>query len=233
MSGSDFALSVILQRTMSRPKFYFIHLCHASFDSPTLCPDLSVYTYSYLLITKVFWQRKNSFALQDDKLCFSGNSVTACVMPFSGKIVMPMPQEYQLASQQFESFLKDAQETLGLTTRNQTYTSVQAVLLTFRHRLSPEKILRFADALPPVLRAIFVSDWQTEQFISRFGDYQDWIMDVKALRTHHNFSQETAVCQVSKALRQYVDLSHFQATLETLGADAVRYWSIDLPAEGR
>lgn len=72
---------------------------------------------------------------------------------------MPMPQEYQLASQRYESFLKAAQEALDLTTRNQTYTCVQATLLTFQHRLTAEQILMFADTLPAVLRAIFTSGW--------------------------------------------------------------------------
>ena len=52
---------------------------------------------------------------------------------------MPMPQEYQIATQRFDAFLADAQDTLGLATRNQAYTVVQAVLLTFRRRLAASR----------------------------------------------------------------------------------------------
>ena len=54
---------------------------------------------------------------------------------------MPMPQEYQLATQRFDAFLADSGDALGLAMRNQTYTVVQAVLLAFRRRLGPDEVL--------------------------------------------------------------------------------------------
>jgi uncharacterized protein (DUF2267 family) len=71
---------------------------------------------------------------------------------------MPMPKEYQLATQEFERFLRDAIETSGLTTRNQVYTMTQAVFQTFRRRLDVREAVRFAHVLPAILRAIFVAD---------------------------------------------------------------------------
>ena len=67
---------------------------------------------------------------------------------------MPMPNEYQRAGEIFDRFLEDACIALDLTTRNQPYTTVQGVLLAFRRRLTVAEGLRFADALPAVLRKL-------------------------------------------------------------------------------
>jgi uncharacterized protein (DUF2267 family) len=39
---------------------------------------------------------------------------------------------------------------------------VQGVLQTFRRRLEISEAIRFAGVLPPVLRAIFVADWDQD-----------------------------------------------------------------------
>lgn len=137
---------------------------------------------------------------------------------------MPMPQEYQLASQQYESFLADAQDGLGLTTRNQTYTCVQAVLLVFRRRLDAEQVLSFADTLPAVLRAIFTAGWSRDDYKPEFGTMEDWAADAMALRRLHNFSDEETPARVAEALRRHVDLPHFEQVLHQIGPDALQFW---------
>lgn len=82
---------------------------------------------------------------------------------------MPMPSEYQRASLDFEKFLLDAREASDLTTTNQTYTMVQGVLQTFRRRLTLPDAIHFAGVLPPVLRALFVADWDTSEPRRSFG----------------------------------------------------------------
>jgi predicted nucleic acid-binding protein len=72
---------------------------------------------------------------------------------------MPMPMDYQHASEEFERFLRDAISESGLTTRNQIYTMAQGVLQVFRRRLDVGDAVKFVNVLPPILRAIFVSDW--------------------------------------------------------------------------
>lgn len=73
---------------------------------------------------------------------------------------MTIPMEFQHASEEFEAFLRDAS---GLTTCNQTYTMVQAVLHTFRRRLEVREAIWFAGVLPPILRALFVTDWDPDE----------------------------------------------------------------------
>lgn len=138
---------------------------------------------------------------------------------------MPMPLEYQRATEAFEAFLADARDELGLTTRNQTYTTVQAVLLAFRARLDVADAIRFAQVLPPVLRAIFVADWDPAALKRAVGSADDWLADVKAFRRDHNFSPDTAVRDVAAALRRHVDRDGWQAAMDRLPDEARRFWA--------
>lgn len=138
---------------------------------------------------------------------------------------MPMPQDYQMAQERFDRFLTEVGEELDLVTRNQCYTSVQAVLLAFRCRLTASQVLLFAGVLPPVLRAIFVADWQ-DGTVCDFGEPEDWLADVKALRRHHNFCEANAIEGVARALKQVVEPASYQGVLEQLGAEAQRFWAV-------
>lgn len=140
---------------------------------------------------------------------------------------MPMPLEYQHTTEDFERFLADVREASGLTTRNQVYTMVQAVLLTFRRRLSLADAIRFAGVLPPVVRAIFVADWDPEAPIAPFGDRADWTREAQALRRHHNFAPDSCIADMARALRRHVDAAAFAAVLDRLPAEARDFWSAD------
>ncbi|MGD9658159.1 MAG: DUF2267 domain-containing protein [Methylocystis sp.] len=139
---------------------------------------------------------------------------------------MPIPMDIQHASEQFEAFLADARERSGLATRNQTYTMTQGVLQAFRRRLSVADAIRFASVLPPVLRAIFVSDWNPDEPQAPFGDRASMISDVQALRRDHNFSPETCVDDVAAALRARVDENAFDRVLASLPPDAADFWKV-------
>lgn len=124
--------------------------------------------------------------------------------------------DYQHACARFEAFLKDAKEELGLATRNQAYTTVEAVLLTFRRRLDVREGLRFADALPPILRALFVAGWDVDAPRLPFASREALTAEVKALRPHHNFSPDTAIRDVARALRKAVDAATLDRALTGL-----------------
>ena len=72
---------------------------------------------------------------------------------------MPMPYEFRHPGEEFDAFLRDVMEVCNFATRNPAYTTTEAVLLTFRRRLSVRDGLRFANVLPPVLRALYIKDW--------------------------------------------------------------------------
>jgi uncharacterized protein (DUF2267 family) len=134
--------------------------------------------------------------------------------------------DLQHASEEFEAFLATARDISGLTTRNQTYTMVQGVLLTFRRRLSVAEAIRFAGVLPPILRAIFVADWDTAEPQQPFGDREDATRDAQSLRRDHNFAPPSCIHDVASAVRQHVDTPAFDRVLATLPPEATDFWRV-------
>lgn len=139
---------------------------------------------------------------------------------------MPMPMDVQHASEQFEKFLADARDISGLTTRNQTYTMVQGVLQVFRRRLSLSDAIRFAGVLPPILRAIFVSEWDTNEIRAPFGDRAAMAEEAQALRRNHNFSPPSCIGDVAVALRKHIDIADFERVLASLPDGAAEFWRV-------
>ena len=138
-----------------------------------------------------------------------------------------MPMDYAHAQEAFEAFLRDAKEELDLTTRHQTFTAVEGVLLVFRSRLTAEEALAFAGVLPPVLRAIFAAGWDIEAPKKPFADHEAMNAEVRRHRQHHNFAPDRAIERVSAALLKHVDEARFRAVLEGIGPEAFRFWLPD------
>ncbi|MCC5670530.1 DUF2267 domain-containing protein [Nostoc sp. CHAB 5784] len=137
---------------------------------------------------------------------------------------MPIPSEYQRASLDFEKFLLDAREASGLVTTNQVYTMVQGVLQTFRRRLTLPEAIHFAGVLPPVLRSIFVADWDTDEPRRSFGDRVEMTQEVQLLRADHNFAPDTAIRATAVALRKNIDEARLDSVLASLPSAARDFW---------
>ncbi|MGZ3739988.1 MAG: DUF2267 domain-containing protein [Bdellovibrionota bacterium] len=137
---------------------------------------------------------------------------------------MPVPAEYQRATDNFYQFLEDAKESSGLTSTHATYTMVQAVLQAFRRRLDIKDAIRFANILPASTRALFVADWNPDEPKKAFGDPASLLEEVKSLRSDHNFSPDTAVRDVALALKKNLDQKAFERLLSTLPAGAAEFW---------
>lgn len=138
---------------------------------------------------------------------------------------MTIPMEYQRASAEFEAFLSEAKDALDFTTRNPTYTTVQAVLLAFRRRLRPDQVLVFASALPPILRAIFVAGWSADEYVETFADRAGLSYEIQHLRANHNLSPDNALAIVAAVLRKHVDQSEFDAALRSMPHGSIEFWS--------
>ncbi len=141
-----------------------------------------------------------------------------------GATPMPVPSQYQRATDDFFAFLADARDAAGLTSVHQAYTMVQGVLQTFRRRLSLPDAIRFADVLPAVVRALFVADWDPAEPVRPFADRASMTAEVRALRPNHNFSPDTAIHDVAAALRRHVDVPAFEAILAALPEGAAEFW---------
>ena len=101
---------------------------------------------------------------------------------------------------------------------------VVGVLHAFRARLTLAEGIRFAQALPPVVRALFVEDWDPALPPREFGGEQDWLADVRALRYQHNFSPDNAVVAVARALREQVQPPIWEQAMHDLPDAFRRYW---------
>lgn len=139
---------------------------------------------------------------------------------------MTIPLEIQRATEEFDKFLHMARDEAGLATRNQAYTVVEAVLLTFRHRLDVDQAIRFAAILPPVLRAIFVANWDIVEAKRPFQNRQALTREVKSLRKDHNFAPDSAIYDVAKTLRVHIDQVELDDFLAGLSDEAREYWSV-------
>lgn len=138
---------------------------------------------------------------------------------------MPMPQEYFRASRDFDKFMEDAKRISMLSSHHQTYTMVEAVLHAFRAHLQLADAMKFADFLPPVLRAIFVQNWDVSRPVTPFPDSVALQAEVKALRHNHNLATDTAVEDVAKALWENCDKDAFRRVLAELPEPARQFWS--------
>jgi uncharacterized protein (DUF2267 family) len=132
--------------------------------------------------------------------------------------------EYQRASEEFERFLRAVVENTGLATRNQAYTTAEGVLRAFRRRLDIRQAISFAGALPPVLRAIFVAGWDLDEPRCEFASREAMTQEVKSLRRDHNFSPDTAIVDVARALRECAPREDFDRVLATLPQEAEEFW---------
>ncbi|MGH6772826.1 DUF2267 domain-containing protein [Brucella tritici] len=139
---------------------------------------------------------------------------------------MTIPLEIQRATEEFDKFLHMARDEAGLATRNQAYTMVEAVLLTFRHRLDVDQAIRFAAILPPVLRAIFVANWDIGEAKRPFQNRQALTREVQSLRKDHNFAPDSAIYDVAKTLRVHIDQVELDNFLAGLSDEAREYWSV-------
>ncbi|MGF1570521.1 MAG: DUF2267 domain-containing protein [Nodosilinea sp.] len=139
---------------------------------------------------------------------------------------MPVPVEYQRASDEFYQYLVDARDTAGLWSTHVTYTMTQGVFQTFRRRLSTADAIAFANVLPICLRALFVTDWDTNEPQKSFEDRAEMMREVRSLRGEHNFSTETAIRDVAAALRRHVDEQAFDQMLAKLPEGAFGFWCV-------
>jgi uncharacterized protein (DUF2267 family) len=137
---------------------------------------------------------------------------------------MPVPSQYQRATDHFYEFLTDARDTAGLGSTHQAYTMVQGVLYAFRRRLDLKQAILFAGVLPPVLRAIFVADWDMDEPIREFGKRDAMTAEVQSLRADHNFAPDTSIRDVAEALRRHVNEPELDRLLGRLPEGAARFW---------
>jgi len=142
---------------------------------------------------------------------------------------MPMPHAYRHAGAEWRAFLDDVRDRSGLATDNLAYTAIEAVLATFRARLTVPQALRFAAVLPAVPRAIFVTGWDATRPPDPFGTRAAQVAQVQALRPDHSLTPDSAIEDVAYALWRRVNHAELRRVLADLGPEATRFWQVDAP----
>jgi len=137
---------------------------------------------------------------------------------------MTVPFQYAHASEQFDRFLEAARVALDHETSHQAYQTVEGLLRVFRRRLSVAEGLAFADALPAVLRAIFVADWDIEAPVLPFAGSEALGRELQAYRPHHNLTPPDAIARLAPLVRAATDPVQFDRVLRRLPAGARDFW---------
>ena len=138
---------------------------------------------------------------------------------------MPMPWTYRHASREWQAFLGDVKAAMDLTSDNAAFTAVEGVLRAFRRRLTPQQAIDFAQILPSVLRALFISDWALDEGPRPPGTRSDWTAEAMALRPHHNLTPPNCVEATALALRKSILRDDLERALAALPAFASDFWS--------
>ncbi|KRD96259.1 hypothetical protein ASE63_11205 [Bosea sp. Root381] len=140
---------------------------------------------------------------------------------------MTVPSTFVHASRDLERFLLDARDELSHATTHQTWQSVLAVLVTFPARLTAEQGLVFADALPPLLAAMFLQDWDRSQPPKPFAGRAELAREAMAFRGDHNIIPESGIADVARALRRHVEPQAFERALAELPPGARAFWAVE------
>ena len=128
---------------------------------------------------------------------------------------MPMPQDYQLAQQRFDALLRDLGDALRLTTRNQAYTALDALLTVLRRRCPPAAILELAPALPALARAMWAR-------MPNGAPTDQPDAEARALRAAHNFLPSGGLALAADTLRAHCDADLLAEAMASLPPDARR-----------
>lgn len=137
---------------------------------------------------------------------------------------MTVPMEFRTAQRDFDAFMIALRDRVMLQTTHQTYTMLDAVFRVFRKRLTLREFACFADGLPPLLRALFIKEWDPEAPIERFGTRQQHAAEILAVRQDHNLSTPTAIDEVRETLREQLGQDRFDALMGVLSPDARAFW---------
>ena len=139
---------------------------------------------------------------------------------------MPMPFTYRHATDEFRDFLaKLRQETL-IASDNVLYTGTEAVLHSFRARLTVQQAVDFANLLPAVLRAIFVQDWNTAKARQPWPDRQTLRAEMLALRRDHNVCPQGLLEALLTAIPATMRRLDLDRLLESIGPEATDFWRV-------
>jgi uncharacterized protein (DUF2267 family) len=144
---------------------------------------------------------------------------------------MTVPQEYIQASRDFEAVLVDVRDRAMVSTTHRAFTTLEAALRVFRRRLTADQSLAFAGLLKAGVRALFVADWTMDEPVVPFATRPKMHEEVMSFRRDHNLSPDTAIQDVTEALRLHMDEEKLKSFLKSVSPDALSFWGFSTEIE--
>ena len=143
---------------------------------------------------------------------------------------MPYPPDFETASRDFDVFLDRLKLETDTTTRHQAFQIAYAVLRVFRNHLETRDALVFADALPPLLRAMFVEDWTPVDAPPPFPSRAELDREVMAIRRDHSLAGPGSIDDVARGLFACSDRSRLELALERMPVAARDFFRAGISA---
>ncbi|HEX9290823.1 MAG TPA: DUF2267 domain-containing protein [Anaeromyxobacteraceae bacterium] len=143
---------------------------------------------------------------------------------------MTVPQDVTYASQQLQEWLLDLKQRALLGSTNGSYAMLRAVLHEARDRLLIDDALRFADALPPLVRGIMLESWHP---LDAIPSTRPPVLDaVKARLEPHHPPPESIVEDVLAVLAHRTHPHLLHAIAEHLPPEFQSQWraATDVPS---
>jgi uncharacterized protein (DUF2267 family) len=137
---------------------------------------------------------------------------------------MTVPSDYTQAGRVFDQLLTDISDICNVGTRHQAYAVLFAVLRVFRHRLTAEEIMIFADCLPAMLRAMFVNGWSPREERRPFATLEDYDREARAIRSNHNLMPEGSFRMVATLVRVRCIPLAFDDSIKRLRPEVRQFW---------
>jgi len=99
---------------------------------------------------------------------------------------MGHPIDVERASQMHVEWCQDLAKRMGVVTTHQSGPQMRAVMHELRSVISPDAVLRIANALPALERGIFIEGWSLDDAIAPLtdaNDFSDRVYD--RVKAHH------------------------------------------------
>ena len=144
--------------------------------------------------------------------------------PCHGGQPMPMPFTYRHATDEWRRFLKNMRERTLIDSDNVIYTALEGLFVSFRQRVPPQQVLRFADELPAMMRAILLSHWDIEAPLKPWIPPEEIEREILTFRRDHNFANAGILDDLIWGIRREIRQIDFDRVLAGMDPQAQILW---------
>jgi uncharacterized protein (DUF2267 family) len=137
---------------------------------------------------------------------------------------MTQPAEILYASEQYQKWLTALKDQAMLATHNQSQAMMRAVMHVLRRYLSTEKVMKIANALPPLPRGIFIEGWHPKDTHMEFSSISEFTNAVANNLSPHQVPPQSIVTDVFKVLADHSERANAEVLRDSLPHKLKPYW---------